>query len=321
MRVLITGSEGNIGRRLTPYLKSRGHDVFRFDIKQGFASDYLTGNICNSYELYRVFEIFSPDVVYHMAAMVSRVTCEAAPSLTVDVNLNGTGNVIQMCREFKTKMIYFSTSEVYGNKGGELLEEEPCMPNNFYGLTKYLGEKLIEYFLKDGLRAVTVRPFMFYDENEDRGDHRSAMIRFVKDLAEERPITVHKGAMRSWMHIDDAVIALERTMYVENYEIINIGHPNVISVEELADIILLRLGKSRELIRITDLPDKMTLTKYPNLRRQSEILKIIPQISVTEGINRVINAFKGASDKSLGRGDISSAQHRLSSRDDLGTGG
>lgn len=320
MKILITGSEGNIGRRLVPYLKSKGHDLFRFDIKQGYADDYLTGNICNVYELHRAFELFNPEVVYHMAAMVSRVTCEAAPSLTVDVNLNGTGNVIQMCRDFGAKMIYFSTSEVYGNKGGELSEDEPCVPNNFYGLTKYLGEKLVEYFLNDGLKAVTVRPFMFYDENEDRGDHRSAMIRFVKDLSEDKPITVHRGAMRSWMHIDDAVRVLEQVMFISEYEIINIGHPNVISVEELADIILLRLGKPRELIKITDLPGKMTLTKYPSLSKQTELLKIIPQISVTEGINRVIDVFKGASDKPLGRRSLSPSEHWVSTSDDLGLG-
>ncbi len=319
MRILITGSEGNIGRRLVPYL-AKVHKVFRFDIRQGYGDDYMTGDVCHAYELQRAFEKFKPEVVYHMAAMVSRVTCEAAPSHTTQVNLTGTQNVASLCKDYGAKMIYFSTSEVYGNKRGELCEDDACIPNNFYGLTKYLGEKLVEYLLNEGLKAVTVRPFMFYDENEDRGDHRSAMIRFVKDLAADKPITVHKGAMRSWMHIDDAVVALERVMYLENYEIVNIGHPNVISVEELADIILLRLGKPRELINITELPGKMTLTKYPNLDKQLNLLGFTPKISVTEGINRVIDAFKSSAYKSLAGGDVSAAKHRLSTGDDLGTG-
>ncbi len=317
MRILITGSEGNIGRRLVPYL-TKVHKVFRFDIRQGWGEDYMTGDVCHAYELQRAFEKFKPEVVYHMAAMVSRVTCEAAPSHTVQVNLVGTQNVASLCRDYGAKMIYFSTSEVYGNQGGELCEDEACMPNNFYGLTKYLGEKLVEYLLNEGLKAVTVRPFMFYDEYEDRGDHRSAMIRFVKDLSDDKPITVHRGAMRSWMHIDDAVAALERVAYLEEYEIINIGHPNVISVEELADIILLRLGKPRELINVTDLPGKMTLTKYPNLDKQTNLLGLVPKISVTEGINRVIDAVKSSTGQPLARREFSAAEHRLSTGDDLG---
>jgi len=297
-----------------------GHEVFRFDIRQGCGEDYLTGDVCNAYELQKAFNEFRPEVVYHMAAMVSRVTCETAPSYTTEVNLTGTENVIQLCKQYNAKLIYFSTSEVYGNTGGMLSEGERCVPNNFYGLTKYLGEKLVEYSLNEGLRAVTVRPFMFYDENEDIGNHRSAMIRFVWSLAKGREIEVHRGAMRSWMHISDAVRALERVMYVENYEIINIGHPNVISVEELADIVCLRMGRSRDLIKISDLPSKMTLTKYPNLEKQANILKIIPEVSVTEGINRVINVVTSIVGQSVAGRVISAAEHRLSSGDDLGTG-
>jgi nucleoside-diphosphate-sugar epimerase len=68
-------------------------------------------------------------------------------------------------------------------------------PNNRYGLTKLLGEQLVDYEVaQHGLRAVTLRPFMIYDENEDFGDHRSAMIRFAHDLARGRPIQVHRGS-------------------------------------------------------------------------------------------------------------------------------
>ena len=70
-------------------------------------------------------------------------------------------------------------------------------PNNRYGLSKLLGERLVEYEVQQhGLRAVTLRPFMMYDEHEELGDHRSAMIRFATNLAEGKEIEVHLGSER-----------------------------------------------------------------------------------------------------------------------------
>jgi len=320
MKILLTGSEGNIGRRLVPYLKSKGYQVFRFDIKQGWADDYMVGNICTSHELHLAFDRFKPDAVYHMAAMVSRVTCEASPAYTAEVNLAGVQNVIQLCLKHKARMIYFSTSEVYGNLGGELKEEADCKPNNFYGLTKYQGEKLVEYAVKNnGLQAVTVRPFMFYDEYEDLGEHRSAMIRFAEGLIKREKITIHAGAMRSWMHIDDAVKALEKCLFVKNYDIINIGHPEVISVDELADEMCEQLGIFKEgFIKTMALPEKMTLTKFPNLDKQTKVLKVVPQVTLKEGIKRVIDEVKKKVivDKPVGWRDISSSQYWISSVSD-----
>ena len=57
-------------------------------------------------------------------------------------------------------------------------------PNNRYGLSKLLGEQLVEYEVRtNNLKAVSLRPFMMYDENEDLGDHRSAMIRFASSFS------------------------------------------------------------------------------------------------------------------------------------------
>jgi len=320
MKILLTGSEGNIGKRLYPYLKEQGHELFRIDIKQGYGKDYAVGNICSVFELGKVFSDFKPEVVFHMAAMVSRITCEASPALTAETNLAGVQNVIQLCLEHNAKMIYFSTSEVYGNLGGELKEDILCHPNNYYGLTKLMGEMLVHYSCDNvGLKAVIVRPFMFYDELEDMGEHRSAMIRFAEGLLRKEKITLHEGAMRSWLHMEDAVRALEKTMYLDwtenNCETLNIGHPDVIPMDKLASLMcgILQLNKE-ELINITPLPERMTLTKYPNLEKQNFLLKIVPRVSLEEGVIRVLNVTKEkiAADQSLARRGIPYTSGRVS---------
>jgi len=285
MNILTIGSEGNIGKRLVPYLRTQAHIVYLCDQIQGAGPDYSVVNILNSGDLLRVFLDFKPDVTILLAAMVSRVTCEMSPNLAVDTNLSGLNNVIQLCKAFDSKLVYFSTSEVYGNIGGLLSEDRECRPNNLYGLTKYLGEKLVKYELKD---ALIVRPFMFYDEDETQGDHRSAMIRFAYHLSRKEKITVHKGSKRSWMHISDGVRVIESLIHLKESYTVNIGSPELIDTSDLAGLICAYFGlKYEDYVNEYQLPDKMTLEKIPDIQRQTELTGLIPEVSLKDGIKRV----------------------------------
>ncbi len=265
----------------------------RVDIKQHYADDYVLADISRVGDLVGVFDTFRPEVVIHMAAMVSRVTCEKSPHITVDTNLCGLNNIIQLCVQFESKLIYFSTSEVYGNISdpAELSETLVCEPNNRYGLTKYLGEKLVQY--ESNLRYVILRPFMFYDENETFGENRSAMIRFAENLVKREKITVHTGARRSWMHMSDAVICIEKSLRIPANEIINIGHPEVFSMKDVASKMCYLLGLNyADLVTETALPNKMTLDKTPCLVKQFELISHVPTVSFDDGIKIVIHTVK-----------------------------
>jgi nucleoside-diphosphate-sugar epimerase len=217
------------------------------------------------------------------------VTCEQASSLAIATNLSGINNVLQLAKRAAARVVFFSTSEVYG-PGCDPMDEgiSNPQPNNRYGLSKLLGEQLVEYESRThGLKAVVLRPFMIYDEDEDLGDHRSAMIRFASELAQGRPIDVHRGSARSWLHVSDAVHAIERAAQVDEYAVVNIGHPEVVPISELAELIRAELGAAPELVRVRDLPERMTLVKRPSLDRMRERLGVVPRISLREGVRRV----------------------------------
>jgi nucleoside-diphosphate-sugar epimerase len=295
MKILVTGSEGNIGSKLIPHLKKCGHEIYCVDIKQKFDHNYILSDITNPIDIIDVFDKFKPEVVYHLAAMVSRITCEKSPSLCVNTNITGTNNIIQLCKKHNSKIIYFSTSEIYGNISGILSEDRTDVePNNLYGLTKYLGEKLIEYEVKNNkLKAIIVRPFMFYDADESMGEHRSAMIRFAENLVKRQKIIVHKNSERSWMHINDAIIVLEKLVYVNEFKIINIGNEQVIKMETLARKMCDYLGlKYKDYVIENELPDKMTLVKYPMLKNQNELTGHVNVIDIDNGIREIIEIVK-----------------------------
>jgi nucleoside-diphosphate-sugar epimerase len=288
-RALVIGSEGNIGKPLAAHLRAQGWEVLCADIKPGWRKDYLQVDINQPADLMPTLR-WKPDVIFALAAVVSRVTCEQASSLAVATNLGGLNNVVLLAQAADAKLVYFSTSEVYGPTDGPMDEVLTTpRPNNRYGLTKLLGEQLVDYEVaQHGLRAVTLRPFMIYDENEDFGDHRSAMIRFAHDLARGRPIEVHRGSARGWLHISDAVRAIEAAAGVEEHAVINIGHPNVTPIEALAEGLRTRLNASPALVTLNDLPARMTAAKQPSLARMRDLLGVTPKVSLDEGLDRVV---------------------------------
>jgi nucleoside-diphosphate-sugar epimerase len=287
-KALVLGSEGNIGVPLVRHLRSRGVQVLEADIRPGWRDAYLMADINHPVDLLPAFD-WGPDTVFLLSAMVSRVTCEQASGLAIATNLGGVNNVLQLAKRSNAQVVFFSTSEVYGPECDPMDEgiSNP-RPNNRYGLSKLLGEQLVEYEARThGLKAVVLRPFMMYDENEDLGDHRSAMIRFTSDLALGRPIEVHRGSARSWLHVSDAIRAIEAAASVEQYSVINIGHPDVAPIADLAEMIRATLGADPELVRIKDLPSRMTLVKRPSLTRMRELLGVDPAVSLREGVRLV----------------------------------
>jgi nucleoside-diphosphate-sugar epimerase len=287
-KALVIGSEGNIGAPLVEHLRSLDYSVLGFDIRPGWRSDYLPGDITNPVDLIPAFD-WGPDIVFLLAATVGRMVCEQAASLAISTNVAGVNNVLQLCKRSNAKCVFFSSSEVYGPHCDPMDEARSTpQPNNRYALTKWLGEQLVEYEVRTaGLRALVLRPCMVYDEHETVGEHRSAMIRFVSNLARGRPIEVHRGSARSWLHISDAVRAIEGAVRVDEYSVINIGHPEVTPMAELAEFIRAELNASPDLVITTELPPQMTLIKRPTLERQRVLLGVEPRVGIVEGVRRM----------------------------------
>lgn len=295
MKIIVTGSEGNIGRVLVPYLRSQGHTVARLDIVQGYAPDYTVCDVGNAMDMAHLFRYFEPDAVYHLAAMVSRITCERSPAITINTNVHGTNNVAQLCLMYGARLINFSTSEVYGNIGGTLSEDiVHIAPNNLYGVSKAMAEELVRYYTTTDLRAITVRPFMFYHEDETTGEHRSAMVRFCTDLLQGKQVTVHKGSSRSWMHLDDGVWVLEKLLYVQGNHTVNVGSPDVYGTAGLAQLICNQLGLDYgQWVKEVELPARMTLIKDPALLKQQQLTGFTRcTVGIEAGITRVLTSLK-----------------------------
>lgn len=292
-RILVTGSEGNVGSELVPYLESLGHHVLCLDIVQKHRSNYILCDIMNLADAEIEISNFKPEIVFHLAAMVSRITCEKSLSMAISINMTGTANIIQLCKRHGAKLINFSTSEVYGNQNVLLEEDITPTPNNIYGITKLWAEQLVAYEGNhSGLKYINVRPFMMYSEHENMGENRSAMIRFAEAVVTNTPFDVHIGAQRSWLHMSDAVKMYERMLHVDGNHLINVGNSNFIDIEDMARFMCDYVGRDYSLIQLKELPDKMTLTKVASFDKLKQLTNYTPQVDQQIGMGLVIERVK-----------------------------
>lgn len=292
-RILVTGSEGNVGSELVPYLEECGHEVLCLDILQKYRDNYILCDIMNLSDAEGEISKFNPEVVIHLAAMVSRITCEKSITMTISTNLVGTSNIVQMCKRYGAKLINFSTSEIYGGINESLEEDVKTEPNNIYGITKLMSEELIEYEGKNfGLDYINVRPFMMYSELENLGENRSAMIRFAESVVTNTPFTVHKNAKRSWIHMKDACVFYEKLLHVKGNHTVNIGNDDFIDIEEMAKFMCDYMGRDYSLFTVEELPSKMTLTKIASFNKLQELTNYSCRVDQKEGIISVIETVK-----------------------------
>ena len=152
MRVLITGSGGQVGLDLIPFLQARGAEVFASDIVErpkacspGVPWEHF--DVTDPTEVLGVMERVKPDVVYHLAAILS-ARGEDIPHVAYAVNQTGTYNMLEACRQLGTpKFIYTSTIAAFGpNLPDPVPNEVSLMPTTMYGVTKVAGEMLGNYY-------------------------------------------------------------------------------------------------------------------------------------------------------------------------------
>jgi nucleoside-diphosphate-sugar epimerase len=111
--ILVTGGSGFIGHHLIRYLLRRGYNVFNVDIASNEPRERI--DIRDFEKLSKVFKDVKPDVVVHLAAMASMPLCERNPHECFETNVKGTLNVAMLSNKVGAKLIFASSSAVYGN--------------------------------------------------------------------------------------------------------------------------------------------------------------------------------------------------------------
>jgi nucleoside-diphosphate-sugar epimerase len=305
MKILVTGGAGFIGSHLVKALLVSGHEVTAMDnLSSGNRLNlmaymdvgnltFLLQDVVDKIELPRF------DQIYHLASLASPVFYQKDPIGTALSNSAGTYNLLVHARANKSKILFASTSEVYGNPLEHPQRESywgNVNPNGIrscYDESKRFGESLVMDFHRQcGVETRIARIFNTYGPGMNISDGR-VVPNFILQALTNSPITVYGDGKqtRSFCYVSDTVRGLVSLMKSDFAEPVNIGNPDEITVMELVEI-LKQLSGSKSDIVFTHLPEDDPLRRCPDITRAKQILAWEPRFTLEEGLQKTIDWFK-----------------------------
>jgi UDP-glucose 4-epimerase len=315
MKILITGGAGFVGSHLAEAFLDRGDEVTVLDMapdskvrhlrdRAGFRviresvlkSDILEGVVAWA------------DLVYHLAAVVGVEHYVGDPYQVLTVNINGTQAVLAAAFRYGKKVVFSSTSEIYGRNTAVPFDEDSDrvlgstrIDRWCYSTSKAAGEHLCFAFARMGLRVSVIRYFNVYGPRLDAMDRGRVVTIFMGQVLRGEPLTVIGDGKqtRTFIYIDDAVRATVAAGLRPEAEgmAINIGTDHEISIADLAAMMIKIAGSSSQVSFVPkeavydrgyeDIPRRV-----PSVARMHAHLGVRAEIPLEDGLSRTIEWFK-----------------------------
>lgn len=259
MEIFVTGAAGFIGSHLSEKLLQEGHSVTAIDNFDPFypreikLSNLRTSLQSDKFRLYEgditsieavVDNNYNPDMVIHLAARAGVRPSIENPSAYINTNIKGTFAVLEWMRKHGCKkMIFASSSSVYGNNAIPFSEKDPVdAPISPYAFTKKSGELLnYTYHHLYGFSIINLRFFTVYGPRQ-RPD--LAIHKFFSLIKQKKAIEIYGDGTtgRDYTYIDDIIsgilASVKRINDNENlFEIINLGNSNPVLLKDLVNAI------------------------------------------------------------------------------------
>lgn len=314
MNYLVTGGAGFIGSHLCEKLITEGHKVVCLDnfndvypkaikienvniLKEHPKFQLITGDICNIDNTIDLLESKKIDTVIHVAGRSSSIKTNKNPLDFIDINIKGTVAVLESMKEAGvSKLIYISSSSVYGNSSKAPFEESVAFknPDSIHTISKQSAEILIDMYCQSkNLSAVVLRLFSVFGPNQPPD---SGIYQFIKaNLTGTNIALFGDGTIeRDYTYINDIVdgiyLASEylNKNVIKTVETFNLGSGQSDSVSDiLAEIELITGKKTNTYLKPT--PVTNSYSCFANIDKASKVLKYNPQIPLSVGLKNTIN--------------------------------
>lgn len=306
-KILITGAAGFIGSHLAAAHLSRGDEVIGIDnFATGSRRNLSTIN-SNNFSFIEA-DLLDPalvlpgslDSIYHMASPASPPKYLALATETMDVNTIGTKRLIEHAAATGARMLFASTSEVYGDPLVHPQHESywgnvnPIGPRSIYDEAKRFGETLMSYAHRSGAaNTVLIRIFNTYGPHMDPYDGR-VVSTFIRQALQGTPLTMFGTGKqtRSFCYVDDLVRGIIATMDSSIAGPVNLGNPTEFTLLELAEVVAEVLGSTMP-VEFSDLPVDDPRQRRPDISYAEETLGWQPTIALAEGVARTAEWMRG----------------------------
>ncbi len=306
MRVVITGGAGFVGSHLCERFLRDNHEVVCLD-------NYITGSPRNVEHLldHPSFTLTecdvseqldvdgSVDAILHFASPASPIDYLNHPIETMKVGAHATLNCLDLARQYNARVLFASTSEIYGDplqhpqQEGYFGNVNSIGPRSVYDEAKRFGEAaMMAYNRQYGLPTRIVRIFNTYGPRMQADDGRVLPAFFSQALRGE-PITVFGDGSqtRSFCYVSDLVEGICRLLASDYTLPVNLGNPAEITIRQLVDEIIDLTGSSST-VTYRDLPQDDPKLRRPDISRAQEVLGWEPKVSRREGLAILHDYFK-----------------------------
>ena len=249
MHFAVTGGAGFVGSHLVKLLVEKGHEITVIDNLHKGKKENLTSVInkikfqkmdIRDYESMKKI-LKNVDGVFHQAALTVVQDSFTRPEEYFDVNVHGTENIFKLANENKFKVVYASSSSVYGHKlETPITEDAERNPINPYGKTKLEDEYLVEKYSKLNTEIIGLRYFNIFGKGQTI-EYAGVITKFLDRINEGKPPIIfgNGSQIRDFIHVNDVARSNLMAMNSKSSNlIVNIGTGNAISILELANMII-----------------------------------------------------------------------------------
>ena len=305
MRVVITGAAGFIGSHLSEALLGRGASVVGID-------NLLTGDLANiahlrdrdfqfvRHDVTHYIDVEGPvDVVLHWASPASPIDYLELPIPTLKVGALGTHKALGLAKAKKATFLLASTSEVYGDPLEHPQKEtywgnvNPIGPRGVYDEAKRFAEAMtVAYRRYHGVNTKIVRIFNTYGPRMRVNDGR-AVPAFMSQALRNEDVTVFGDGTqtRSFCYVSDLVAGILKLMEAPVNDPVNIGNPQELTIEQIAQRIIEMTGSNSRII-YKPLPEDDPKVRKPDITRARTLLGWEPIVSLDDGLSKTIEYFR-----------------------------
>jgi len=302
MKYAVTGGAGFIGSHLIKNLVEHGNEVIVID-------NLNTGKKQNIEKISKKIDFFEVDIrdfnaiedilknvdgVFHEAALASVQDSFRIPDEFFDVNVNGTENIFKIAKKLGIKVVYASSSSVYGNPISiPIKENDGKNPFNPYAKTKLEDDKLAEKYARNGLKVIGLRYFNVFGSGQSK-EYAGVIKLFLERIQQGLPPLINGDGLqvRDFVYVDDVVnanmLAMESNV---NGEFFNIGTNSVVSVLDLATMIIKFSGLKLKPIHRPPVPGDVKATQA-DITKAKMMLKWKPTTSIENWLKSTVLDIK-----------------------------
>jgi len=299
MKILVTGGAGFIGSHIAEYLVQRGDDVTVLDnlitgskenlTKISDKINFVNGDIRD----HKLLEKLVSDTtgVFHEAALASVQQSFSMKDEYIDVNVAGTENIFKLAKEYGFKIVYASSSSVYGNpKKIPVKEDDERKPINPYAKTKLDGEDLAKKYSEIGVKVIGLRYFNVFGKRQSK-EYAGVIKLFLQRIQQKKSPKINGDGLqtRDFVHIDDVVKANVLAMDSDiNHRFLNVGSGLPTSVLDLANLIIEISGLSLEPIHGPELSGDVKATQS-DIKLIRKLLNWEPKMKLDDWLTKIIS--------------------------------